>query len=118
MTPVQIDYERQREWLEGLAKYAELALGRAAAHAPGYQPVPALAADPEFHRYATRERFWTQQMDETRRLAGRSGETRFYYTGAAQAALLARLMPGWQAQLMVGDGVPEDLLRQAVEVSP
>ena len=36
-----VNYERQREWLEGLAKYAELSLGRIAASTPttwGYPP--------------------------------------------------------------------------------
>lgn len=118
LAPALIDYERQREWLEGLAKYAELALGRAAARTVGYQPVPALAGDPEFRQYATREQFWAQQLDETRRLTGRSAETRFYYTGAAQAALLDRLMPGWQVRLIGGQEAPEDLLRQAVAADP
>jgi hypothetical protein len=48
----------------------------------------------------------------------RSGETSFYYTGAAQAALLDRLMPGWQVRLIGGQEAPEDLLRQAVAADP
>jgi hypothetical protein len=109
-----VDYERQREWLEGLAKYAELAIGRAAATTAGYQPAPAIANDPDFRHYTTRERFWSLQLDEVRRLSGRSGETRFYYTGAAQAALLDRLMPAWKAQILTTDMTLEDVLRAAV----
>ena len=109
-----MDYERQREWLEGVAKYAELAIGRAAATTPGYQPVPAIANDPDFRDYTTRERFWSLQLDEVRRLSGRSGETRFYYTGAAEAAVLDRLMPGWKTQILTTDMALEDVLRAAV----
>ena len=114
LNPALVDYERQREWLEGLAKYAELTIGRVAATAPGYQPVQAIDNDPDFRRYVTRERFWSQQLDEVRRLSGRSGETRFYYTGAAQAALLDRLMPGWKTQILTTDITLEDMLRAAL----
>ncbi len=109
-----IDFERQREWLEGLAKYAELALGRAAATTPGYAPVQALGADPEFHQYRSRARFWEQQLGEAGRLAGHEGEVRFYYTGLAQAAVLDRLAPGWKAEAFNSGVWLEDLLRQAV----
>ena len=114
LSPALVDYERQREWLEGVAKYAELAIGRAAATTPGYQPVPAIANDPDFRDYTTRERFWSLQLDEVRRLSGRSGETRFYYTGAAEAAVLDRLMPGWKTQILTTDMALEDVLRAAV----
>ncbi|HEU5098687.1 MAG TPA: hypothetical protein VFU22_06700 [Roseiflexaceae bacterium] len=113
LSPALVDYERQREWLEGLAKYIELAIGRAAATTPGYQPAPAIANDLEFRHYTTRERFWSMQLDGVRRLSGRTGETRFYYTGAAQAALLDRLMPGWKAQILTTDMTLEDMLRAA-----
>lgn len=112
--PALVDYERQREWLEGLAKYAELALGRVAATIPDYQPVPAIASDPDFGHYTRRERFWSLQLDELRRLSSRSGETRFYYTGAAQAAVLDQLMPAWKAQILKTDMALEDMLRAAV----
>ena len=42
-----IDFEREREWLEGLAKYAELEIGRIAAETPAYQPLAALQVDPD-----------------------------------------------------------------------
>jgi hypothetical protein len=114
LSPVLVDYERQREWLEGLAKYAELSIERAAATTPGYIPLPALAADPEFKRYTTREQFWSQQIDEVRRTASRADETRFYYGGMAQAVLLDRLMPGWKERAFDQGVFLEDLLRQAV----
>ena len=102
-----VAYEQQREWLEGLAKYAELSIGLAAQHAVSagtYVPLPALADDPEYKGYRTRERYRTGQLGEVQRMAGRSGETRFYYAGFAQGVILDRLMPGWKARAM-DDGV-------------
>jgi hypothetical protein len=109
-----VDYERQREWLEGLAKYAELTLGKAASDAPGYAPVAALGADPDFHNYRSGQELWSRQLDEALRTEGRSGETRFYYSGMAQAVLLDRLLPGWKVGAFDAQVFLEDLVRQAV----
>jgi len=110
-----MDYERQREWLEGVAKYAELELTWLAGETPGYTPVTGLEGDPDFNEYTKRARFWSQQLDEAKRAAGREGETRFYYCGFAQAALLDRLLPGWKAQVFEPGVMLEDLLRVAVQ---
>jgi hypothetical protein len=109
------DYERQREWLEGLAKYAELVLQREAGRSADYTPLPAIADDPHFHAYRTRERFWSQQLGEVRRMTHRSGEVRFYYSGMAQGVLLDRFAPGWKAQAWSEGAWLEDLLAQAVQ---
>jgi hypothetical protein len=114
LSPALIDYEQQREWLEGLAKYAELSLLRAAAGASGYQPLPAMADDPGFESYTGSGRYWRRQLQEIARLAGREGETRFYYSGFGQAVLLDRLAPGWKDQAMQSGVFLEDLLRAAV----
>jgi hypothetical protein len=114
LTQDLVNYERQREWLEGLAKYAELSLGRLAATTPGYTPLPALTADPDFKEYTTREQYWSGQIDEVRRTTMREGETRFYYSGMAQAVLLDRLMPDWKERAFNPDVMLEDLLRQAI----
>ncbi len=108
-----VNYERQREWLEGLAKYAELSIGRLAGTTPGYTALPALTADPGFREYTTREQYWSGQIDEVRRTAGREGETRFYYSGMAQAVLLDRLLPDWKERIFNPEVMLEDLLRQA-----
>jgi len=110
-----VNYERQREWLEGLAKYAELSLGRVAGTTPDYISLPALTADPDFREYKTRERYWAGQIDEVRRTAGRQGETRFYYGGMAQAVLLDRLLPEWKVRVFNPSVMLEDLLRLATE---
>ena len=97
-----LEFERQAEWLEGLAKYAELTLGpatQAAVGAGDHAPVSGLDADDEFRGYRTRERNWRQQLDQLTQMVNQ-GETRFYYTGFAQGVLLDRLLPGWKARAM------------------
>jgi hypothetical protein len=107
-------FERRQEWHGGLAKYVELAAWRAAATTPGYAPVPSLADDPDFGRYAGFEGHWTHELDQLRNRATRPGSHRFYYTGMAQAHLLDRLAPGWKARVLE-DGVwLESLLDEAV----
>lgn len=103
-------YERQREWLEGLAKYTEQAIGLAAAQ-PGYQPLA--TGDVHFDGYASYARFYSAQIDEVRRMDAHDGEVRFYYTGMAQALLLDRLLPGWKDQIWAEGAWLEDLLVQA-----
>jgi hypothetical protein len=110
-----IDYERQLEWEEGLAKYVELAIWREAYAVKDYEPLSTMADDPDFGQYATFPRRWSQEIGQMRRQATREGETRFYYTGMAQAALLDRLLPGWKGRIWV-DGVwLETLLAEATE---
>jgi hypothetical protein len=114
LSPDLVDYERQREWLEGLAKYAELVLQREAGRSSSYRPVPAIGDDRDFHAYRTRERFWSGQLNEVRRMTNRSGEVRFYYSGMAQAVLLDRFAPGWKAEAWTPDTWLEDLLAEAI----
>jgi hypothetical protein len=98
-----------------LAKYAELSIGRLAGSSLDYQPLPEIASDPAFKSYKNQERFWSQQMGEIRRASGRKGETRFYYSGMAQAVLLDRLAPGWKDNFFSGQDSLESLLRVAVQ---
>ncbi len=113
LTRTMLSYEQKREWLEGLAKYAELALGLAAARSDDYRPVAAIAADRDFQAYRTQERFWTQQLGEAKR--ARTGEIRFYYSGMAQAALLDRLSPAWKTRALDEGVWLDELLAEAVE---
>ena len=108
------DYERQREWLEGLAKYVELAIWRRAAVTPDYEPVTALANDPDFARYTGFEKRWSQEVAQMGRMADDGGDGRFYYSGMAQAMLLDRLLPGWKEQALADGVFLEDLLETAV----
>jgi hypothetical protein len=107
-----VDFERQREWLEGLAKYAELELWRRGASTPGYEPFTAMADDPDFNDYAGFAQRWSSELVTMQNQAGREGDGRFYYGGWAQAVLLDRLLPGWQVQAF-DEGVWLDDLVQA-----
>jgi len=110
-----IDYERQLEWEEGLAKYVELAAWRAAHQAPDYAPMPDMAGDPDFKEYRSFERRWSQEIGQMKRQAAREGETRFYYTGMAQAMLLDRLQPGWKERALSEEVWLESLLERALD---
>jgi len=107
-------FEGQREWLEGLAKYAELTAGRMAGTTPGYEPLPDLQDDSDFNYYSKRERFWSLQLDQVRQISKNEGEVRFHYSGFAQAVLLDRLSPGWKTRALPEGARLEDLLQVAV----
>ncbi len=62
LSPTLVEYERSREWAEGLAKYAELAIWQAGHATPTYQPVPAVLADADFHAYAGFPRRWQNEL--------------------------------------------------------
>lgn len=109
-----IAYEQQREWLEGLAKYAEMEAWRQGATAGDYTPHPATADLASFHDYDGFEEAWAREVDQISRMAGDQGDGRFYYSGLAQATLLDRLMPGWKAGALTGGTTLEGLLEAAV----
>jgi hypothetical protein len=106
LSPAFIDFERQREWLEGTAKYVELASGHLAATTPGYQPLESAGSS----LYGGFERFYQLQLNQ---VGTQKSETRFYYTGMAQAILLDRLLPGWKDRAL-NNAFLEDLLAEAV----
>jgi len=110
-----VDYERQLEWEEGLAKYVELAAWRAAYQSIDYRPVSEMSSDRDFKSYRSFKRRWSQELGQMKRQAAREGETRLYYTGMAQATLLDRLRPGWKEQALLQGSWLETLLAEAVE---
>lgn len=110
-----IDYERQLEWEEGLAKYVELAIWRAASENAEYEPLPDMAGDPDFKGYRMFKQRWSQEIGQMKRQATQEGETRFYYTGMAQAMLLDRLLPDWKDRALLKDVWLETLLAEAVQ---
>ncbi|MBN1667294.1 MAG: hypothetical protein JW862_09395 [Anaerolineales bacterium] len=117
LTPELANFERRQEWLEGLAKYVELASWQAAGQAGDYQPLPAMEADPDFKDYQTYDRRWRQELDQARRQASEQSVVRFYYTGLLQARLLDRLLPDWKARAFETDLALEDMLQQAVDTA-
>lgn len=112
ITASMVDYERQREWLEGLAKYAELSLGLTACRDDAYQPGAEILSDPDFKAFKTQERFWALQLKQAKQ--GRTGEIRFYYSGMAQAVVLDHLMPDWKDRAFTEDAWLDTLLTEVV----
>jgi len=112
-----IEFERHREWVEGIGRYAEISVYRLAYEGSSYVPVEELLQDPRFHQYEKFEHRWTREIDQMKRMAGDWGEGRFYYTGMAQAVLLDRLAPGWQSQLFEPGVWLEDLLSEALSTT-
>jgi hypothetical protein len=108
-----VSLERQREWEEGLGKYTELWLWRRAAADSTYVPCEAFRTDPNTRRYRNFAGQWSQELS-TLRLQSNAGETRFYYSGMAQAFLLDRFSPGWRNQMFENNTYLEDALTRAL----
>jgi len=97
LTNEMVQYEQKREWLEGLAKYAELKIGLCAQESKAYSPIDEITEVSGFKNYKNRTSYFNRQIEEVKRTAARSGESRFYYVGMLQAVLLDRLMPEWKS---------------------
>ncbi len=111
----QIEFERQREWLEGLAKYAELSILLTAATDSTYSPALSSEVDGEFDAYRKSESYFERQLSEVTRMANQDGEIRFYYTGMCIGLLLDDLMPDWKSEILSGKATQEQLLKEAVQ---
>jgi hypothetical protein len=114
ISPELIAYEQKREWLEGLARYAELETWRLAS-ANSYLPVPETGGLPGFGNYRGFEQRWTNELAQIRRMADDEGDGRFYYSGMAQAYLLDRLSPDWKTTAFDENIWLDNLLQAAVE---
>lgn len=108
-----IGFERQREWVEGIGRYAELSVYRLGRASSGYVPSEEIHDDPRFHQYEKFENRWNREIDQMKRMASDGDESRFYYTGMAQAVLLDRLDPDWKGRLFEPGVWLEDLLSDA-----
>ena len=117
LSPELVAYEQQREWLEGLARYAELKVWGQAASS-NYNPIPETNTLTDFNGYAQYDARWSQEVNQISRMADDEGDGRFYYSGMAQAVLLDRLMPDWKKQAFETNIWLEDLLDTAVVSSP
>ena len=103
-------YEQTTEWVEGLARYAEVALMLRANQAT-YTPLDKAIAYP-----ATAE-IWQPFLDQLSRPAASPDgfRGRYYLLGAGQAFLLDRLMPDWKTPVLSEQQSLEDLLQEAVQ---
>lgn len=115
LTNEAILYEKEREWLEGMAKYAELKMGLEAAQSSQQISNPTvLESDADFDNYQSFESYFMNQVKETKRAVSREGENRFYYTGMIQAFLLDRTNENWKDQIFNEGVYLEDLLRNSI----
>lgn len=114
LSPALIAYEQKREWLEGLARYAELEIWRLAS-TTGYLPGSETETIPGFDSYRGFERRWTNELAQISRMANDEGDGRFYYSGMAQAYLLDRLSPDWKMTAFEEGSWLDDLLLAAVQ---
>jgi len=106
LDPELISYERELEWVEGLAKYAEVQF---------YKLAAARASEAAYADYRSGHPLWPADMARLRRnLGGQGGDLRFYLSGVAQAMLLDRLLPGWKAKALEEKSNLEDFLRAAI----
>jgi len=106
LDPELISYERELEWLEGLAKYAEVRF---------YELAASPTSQAAYANYRSGHPFWPADLARLRKNLGlQEGDLRFYLSGMAQARLLDRLCPGWKAKAFE-DGVNlEDSLHAAI----
>ncbi|MHB1319198.1 MAG: hypothetical protein ACYCYF_11320, partial [Anaerolineae bacterium] len=118
LSPDQVRYEQEREWAEGLARYAELELWRLASLDVSYQPEEGVASDPEFHRYQGFDARWRRELSQIGRMADDEGDGRYYYSGMSQAYLLDRVSPGWKQVAFQPGAYLDDLLAAAVNGMP
>lgn len=109
-----IEFERHREWVEGIGRYAELSVYRLGQASSGYVPAEEILDDPRFHHYKKFNQRWTREIDQMKRMASDGDESRFYYTGMTQAVLLDRLDPDWKGRLFEQGVWLEDLLSEAL----
>lgn len=112
-----IKYEQKREWLEGLAKYAELTIGVEAYKNQSYRPVNGLEKIHRFENYKASPDYLKRQILEVKRAVNRPGENRFYYTGMIQALILDRIYPGWKKEAFEDNIYLDDLLEMAINKS-
>jgi len=106
LDPMLIAYENELEWLEGLAKYAEVRF---------YELAASRAKETAYASYRSGHPFWPADLGRMRRvLGGQTGDLRFYLSGVAQAMLLDRISPGWKAKAFEEKSNLEDCLRAAI----
>lgn len=119
---VVIEYERNLEGSEGLARYVQTrALLSAAAGSPGGPPGPGYVAGNAFQTLAGRDRYtaaprlWAAQLDKVHDLcvnAAGASWWRFFHSGMALALFADHLTSDWKAEVAAGQSLDEVLERR------
>ncbi|MFI5384617.1 MAG: hypothetical protein ACHQ50_00700 [Fimbriimonadales bacterium] len=108
LSPELIGYERDLEWLEGMAKYTELRfLDLGSRIRKPDEPIP-------FKAGKTYEVWDLARLRST--LGSQAGDLRFYLSGMAQARMLDILDPAWKKDLDAVDRSLEKRLSRVVDI--
>jgi len=105
LAPELVDFERELEWLEGLAKYAEMRFAELGAS----DEEGAWFKDYRIVRNRTRMDFYSRLNS----LGELKGDLRFYLSGAAQAMLLDLTSPEWKHEMIIRPDIALEALLQA-----
>jgi len=111
-----IEYEKEREWLEGMAKYAEVQIWKKAGASTEYRSVSEMSKVSDFDTYNGSEKQWEKELNQLKN-GNKFSESMFYYSGWAQAELLDRLHANWKARIFDEGVYLEDLLWEADTIS-
>jgi hypothetical protein len=105
--PKTAAYEQTTEWVEGLARYAEITLMLRASQAAPNNTIT----------YPAAAEIWQPFLDQLMHPAASPDgfRGRYYLLGAGQAFLLDRLMPAWKSRVLNEKIALEDLLQEAVK---
>lgn len=104
-----VRFESELEWLEGLAKYAEIRFYELAATVAD----SALAGD-----YDASLRRWSDEFRRLRSSLGvQEGDFRFYLSGLAQARILDRVRREWKAGTLTSDRSLEGMLAESCDAA-
>ncbi len=110
LSPEQVSFETELEWLEGLAKYVEIKFYELAAS----ETMPS-----EFFEYKEGLPHWKMEFKKIKgRLGHKDGDYRFYLSGMAQARLLDRIRIDWKDILIKGNLSLEGLLKDSIDLIP
>ena len=98
-----IQAEKQLEWLEGLAKYAE---------SKSYTLASTIESE---YKFKNKNTYWELERKQQLSKLGKSGgDNRFYHSGAAQAYILDRLDSSWKENIMDDQYFLEDMIRRKI----
>lgn len=104
LSPELVAFERELEWLEGLAKYVEMEFAELC-----YSTLEKAESKPyQIARNRSRSDFFVR----IKKLGDLHGDLRFYLSGAIQAKILDKISPGWKKKIMNKENTSlEELLR-------
>lgn len=110
LSPELVSFERELEWLEGLAKYAEIKF---------YELAASQGVSSELFEYKEGIPHWRMEFKRIRnRLGQKDGDYRFYLSGMAQARLLDLIRVDWKDIQKKGEFSLEEILRDSVDPVP